>query len=790
MSDSVPEVPSEDMVPPQNSDSQGRRASSASPPLQPEPEVEREPPILFRDDMDVSTGMDDDKCDSGFGVWSQVHDDAAAVVPSPPPPPLLLPPSRSRSVSPCLSLSSASSCSDLYSGSSSNSSYSSPLFFYSSSSSSSSLSSLSTSCSSLSDASSSSSHSSAKYSVSSSRSSKSGDSDINNNNDNNNNQSDKPSVKNLSPPPPPQTISPATNPAPPDPLPVITSSSTPPSRAKRRSSTSGLSRSSTASSDISMSSSTSGLSFGSSYYVLYVVDPAGRVPTPQELPSSPEGSPSPPAVSRCNSAASISSVDTMRTVTPDQQYFEINNAAFRRMQGMISRASSYESCLTFQSNRSRSHSLDSSCSTLQFNSLSQELPACKHFNLSPIPSSSQSAAASPRTQSQPASPIPHYPIPSRACSFESITSFLRRIPRAPSSVRSISTFDLAPMSQSASPVPRGDAHPDRPPSTDSPVMLASPSGSLRGSQESVVVYRPVPRYNDIDPGSPEPQSALLCYLGPARPYEPPVVFADVARQVKKDFDGLVASCAQLLSPEEREHLEELRQYMLDDEGSWALGENFNILFHRIFHDPSIPDESRLHLVRIMAAAALKDDVILLLHQDRKEHTIMNYANKVESLPPSHQESLALFFCNMFEHLSPSEWLLYISEWQDGSQQASNIRVTTKVAVNALLHSNSKVQDYGTALMYNLGTKEVKTVVFDDVAPELAMAILQFFNSHPPEELLWRTMTALCRFCYSSTEVPALIKMIGPEPSVFKGVSERIDNVIEEIDAKLSRVRLF
>ena len=47
-------------------------------------------------------------------------------------------------------------------------------------------------------------------------------------------------------------------------------------------------------------------------------------------------------------------------------------------------------------------------------------------------------------------------------------------------------------------------------------------------------------------------------------------------------------------------------------------------------------------------------------------------------------------------------------------------------------------------MYNLGTKEVKTVVFDDVAPELAMAILQFFNSHPPEELLWRTMTALCR----------------------------------------------
>lgn len=47
-------------------------------------------------------------------------------------------------------------------------------------------------------------------------------------------------------------------------------------------------------------------------------------------------------------------------------------------------------------------------------------------------------------------------------------------------------------------------------------------------------------------------------------------------------------------------------------------------------------------------------------------------------------------------------------------------------------------------MYNLGTKEVKTVVFDDVAPELAMAILQYFNCSPPEEYVWRVMTALCR----------------------------------------------
>ena len=47
-------------------------------------------------------------------------------------------------------------------------------------------------------------------------------------------------------------------------------------------------------------------------------------------------------------------------------------------------------------------------------------------------------------------------------------------------------------------------------------------------------------------------------------------------------------------------------------------------------------------------------------------------------------------------------------------------------------------------MYNLGTKEVKTVVFDDVAPELAMAILQFFNNNPNEEHIFRTISALSK----------------------------------------------
>ena len=69
-------------------------------------------------------------------------------------------------------------------------------------------------------------------------------------------------------------------------------------------------------------------------------------------------------------------------------------------------------------------------------------------------------------------------------------------------------------------------------------------------------------------------------------------------------------------------------------------------------------------------------------------------------------------CNLFENSNSSEWLLYISEWTapHTTSPLSNIRVTTKVAVTALLSDNSHLQDRGTAIIYNLAIKEVKTVV--------------------------------------------------------------------------------
>lgn len=87
-----------------------------------------------------------------------------------------------------------------------------------------------------------------------------------------------------------------------------------------------------------------------------------------------------------------------------------------------------------------------------------------------------------------------------------------------------------------------------------------------------------------------------------------------------------------------------------------------------------------------------------------------------------------------------------------------------------------------------------------------MALLQFFNSKPSEEHLFRTLKALGKFVtvsrkvnlsldvkffirkYIDTQVspdiPQLVQMIGPHPNTFKGTSPRVDELIEEISKKV------
>ncbi|XP_034242961.1 uncharacterized protein LOC117646237, partial [Thrips palmi] len=281
--------------------------------------------------------------------------------------------------------------------------------------------------------------------------------------------------------------------------------------------------------------------------------------------------------------------------------------------------------------------------------------------------------------------------------------------------------------------------------------------------------------------------------------DPPIVFRESC-DLRVEFDKLVGLIDGKMNADEQQSLEELHLYMLEDEGSWALGDGFLNFIGRLLHDKTLPCEVRVHTLHVLALAALKDDSILLLHQDRREHVLMNYAFDVDRLSLEEQQALALFVCNLFENLSSSEWLLYISEWQYCNNNISNIRVTTKVAVNSLLSEDPLLRDRGSAIIHNLACKEKmlqnaslrrllprgsKSKVFDDVAVELAMALLQFFNSNPAEEQLFRTMKALARFCQvAPSDVPQLVQMIGPEPAKFKGTSKRVDEQIQAVQSKM------
>jgi len=256
----------------------------------------------------------------------------------------------------------------------------------------------------------------------------------------------------------------------------------------------------------------------------------------------------------------------------------------------------------------------------------------------------------------------------------------------------------------------------------------------------------------------------------------------------KDFEDLVRTVVILCNEEDQERLREMEEWIVKNEGTWVLAEGFNFFLGNVLQKADWPSEGRIAMLRLLSYGAEQDDIVRILHMDRKDHLVMNYAQRFDRLPIGEQESLAMLFCNLFDTASASQWLLYISEWDapGGGLPLSNIRVTTKVAVNALLGDTPPLVEYGAALMANLATKEV----VHDVCSELAMGILQFFQSKRPEEQVFRCMKALAKFCSIDREVPQLVKMIGPEPSKFLGMSQRVDELIEPIMAKLASVPMF
>lgn len=86
----------------------------------------------------------------------------------------------------------------------------------------------------------------------------------------------------------------------------------------------------------------------------------------------------------------------------------------------------------------------------------------------------------------------------------------------------------------------------------------------------------------------------------------------------------------------------MHQYLIEDEGSWALGDNFLVFVQRVLREESFSPDTRIHLIRTLAFAALKDDVIIILHQDRRDHTLMNFGFDIEKHTPEEQQAWAMF----------------------------------------------------------------------------------------------------------------------------------------------------
>ena len=109
----------------------------------------------------------------------------------------------------------------------------------------------------------------------------------------------------------------------------------------------------------------------------------------------------------------------------------------------------------------------------------------------------------------------------------------------------------------------------------------------------------------------------------------------------KDFEDLVKTIVNLLNDEEQDRLREMEDWIVKNEGTWVLAEGFVTFLGRVLTDPSMPSEARVALLRLLAYGTGNDDIVLILHMDRKDHILMNYAQQCDRLPVLEQEALAL-----------------------------------------------------------------------------------------------------------------------------------------------------
>ena len=110
----------------------------------------------------------------------------------------------------------------------------------------------------------------------------------------------------------------------------------------------------------------------------------------------------------------------------------------------------------------------------------------------------------------------------------------------------------------------------------------------------------------------------------------------------KDFEELVKTIVNLLDDEDQDRLREMEDWIIKKEGTWVLAEGFVHFLSKVLNDKSMPSEGRIALMRLLAYGTDMDDIVLILHMDRKDHVLMNYAQQIDRLPILEQEAVALF----------------------------------------------------------------------------------------------------------------------------------------------------
>ena len=114
----------------------------------------------------------------------------------------------------------------------------------------------------------------------------------------------------------------------------------------------------------------------------------------------------------------------------------------------------------------------------------------------------------------------------------------------------------------------------------------------------------------------------------------------------KDFEDLVKTIVNALDDEGQDRLREMEDWIIKNEGTWVLAEGFVSFLGKVLTDPAMPSEARVALLRLLAYGTGNDDIVLILHMDRKDHILMNYAQQCDRLPIREQEALALLVWNL------------------------------------------------------------------------------------------------------------------------------------------------